>query len=51
VIALCEDLPAVAHALEFAADLLDPVGLLLCEKRQNGEKRDCEKRNDETTDL
>src|SRR6266852_2121619 len=51
VIALGEDLPAVAHALEFAADLLDPVGLLLCEKRQNGEKRDCEKRNDETTDL
>src|SRR6266852_4713396 len=42
VVALGEDLPAVTHALEFAADLLDAVGLLLSEKRQYGERDDQE---------
>src|ERR1700722_5490076 len=42
VVALGEDLAAAAHAHEFAADLLNAVGLLLGKKRQNGEKDECE---------
>jgi hypothetical protein len=46
VIALREDLRAAAHALELTADLLYPVGLLLSEKRQDGESSDQEQRSE-----
>src|ERR1700719_4495281 len=48
VIALGEDLAAAAHAHEFAADLLHAVGLLLGEKRQDGESNDQQQRSDST---
>jgi hypothetical protein len=43
VVALSEYLAAAAHAKEFAADFLDAVGLLLGDKRKDGEE--CESEN------
>jgi hypothetical protein len=51
MVALRKDLVAIAHTLKFAADFFHAVGLLLGEKRHNGEKRDSDKRDDEATSL
>src|SRR5579859_3160393 len=51
VVALRENLPAVAHAEEFAADFLHTVGLLLSKKREDGKECDTQKGDHQATRL